>query len=189
MLERLDRALGLVEDRRHLGVREVEDELQRQHLLLLRREVVDELQHRLAADRLHRLELGRRLLLARRLGHLLLRLPAAARPEVVHREVVRDPEQPGRERRRLPLEAADLLQHLQERLRREVLGVVPVADADVEIAVDPVEVDQVQLFEGVAVALLAARDELPHVLGRLARRRALGGRIHPAFVSPRPRQS
>ena len=87
------------------------------------------------------------------------------------------------------LKRADLLQHLQERLRREVLGVVTVADADVEIAVDPVEVDQVQLLESVAVALLAAGDELPHVLGRLARRRALGGRIHPAFVSPRPGQS
>ena len=70
---------------------------------------------------------------------------------------------------------ADLLEHLQERLRREVLGVVAVADADVEVAVDPVEVDQVQLLERVAVALLAAGDELAHVLGRLARRRALGG--------------
>ena len=64
-----------------------------------------------------------------------------------------------------------------------------VADAHVEVAVDPVEVDQVQLLESVAVALLAAGDELPHVLGRLARRRALGGGIHPAFISPRPRQS
>ena len=62
---------------------------------------------------------------------------------------------------------------------------MPVADADVEVAVDPVEVDQVQLFEGVAVALLAARDELPNVLGRLARRRVLGGRTHPVVVSPR----
>ena len=59
-----------------------------------------------------------------------------------------------------------------------------VPDADVEVAVDPVEVDQVQLLEGIAVALLAAGDELPHVLGRLARRRTLGGRTHPAFVSP-----
>jgi hypothetical protein len=63
---------------------------------------------------------------------------------------------------------------------------MPVADADVEVAVDPVEVDQVQLLEGVAVALLAARDELPHVLGRFARRVALCGRAHPVVV-PRDR--
>src|SRR5581483_10731245 len=112
VLERLDRALRLAEDRRHLGVREVEDELQRQHLLLLRRQLLDQLEHRLAADRLHRRELRRRLLLARLLRHLLLGLPAAASSEVVHGEVVRDPEEPGRERRRPPLEAADLLEHL-----------------------------------------------------------------------------
>src|SRR5205823_5611408 len=35
VLERLDRPLGFVEDRRHLRVREVEGELQRQYLLLL----------------------------------------------------------------------------------------------------------------------------------------------------------
>src|SRR4029077_18187676 len=99
VLERLDRSFGLLEDRGDFRVREVEDELQRQHLLLLRREVLDELQHRLAPDRLQRLELGGRLPPPRRLGHLLLWLPAAAGPEVVHREVVRDPEQPRRERR------------------------------------------------------------------------------------------
>ena len=59
---------------------------------------------------------------------------------------------------------ADRLEHLQERLRREVLGVVPVADAHVQVAVDPVEVDQVQLLERVAVALLRR--------GRRARGRA-----------------
>ncbi len=159
MLERLDRALGLVEDRRDVGVREVEDELQRQHLLLLEREVLDQLEHRLAADRLHRLVLGRRLLGVARLRHLLLRLPAAARAEVVHREVVRDPEEPRRERRRLPAEPADRLEHLEERLRRQVLGVVPVADGHVQVAVDPVEMDQVQLLERLAVALLRALDE------------------------------
>ena len=171
MLERLHGALGLVENRRHLRVREVEDELQRQHLLLLGREVLDELEHRLAPDRSHRLELGRRLrLVRRRLRHLLLRLPAAARAKVIHREVVRDAEEPGGERRRLPAEAPDLLEHLQERLRREVLGVVAVADADVEVAVDPVEMDEVQLLERLAVALLPARNEVAEMLRRLVDR-------------------
>src|SRR5579884_2233832 len=187
VLQRLDRALGLVEDRRDLGVRQVEDELQRQHLLLLGGELLDQLQHRLPPDRLHRGELRRRLLLPGRLGHVLLGLPAPPRAEVVHREVVRDPEQPGRERSRLPLEAADLLQHLQERLRRQVLGVVAVADADVEVAVDPVEVDEVQLFERVAVALLAARHERAHVLVGVARRRSLGRARHCRTFTPRSR--
>src|SRR5207244_3751868 len=80
--------------------------------------------------------------------------PAPVRPEVVHREVVRDPEQPRRERRRLPAELADRLQHLQERLRRQVLGVVPVPDRHVQVAVDAVEVQEVQLLERLAVAVL-----------------------------------
>jgi hypothetical protein len=74
--------------------------------------------------------------------------------------------------------------NLEERLRRQVLGVVPVPDADVEVAVDPVEVDQVQLLERVAVALLSARDELAHVLGPLARRGTLCGSAHPGRSPP-----
>ena len=125
----------------------------------------------------------------RRLGHLLLGLPAAGGAEVVHREVVRDPEEPGGERRRAPAELADRLEHLQERLRRQVLGVVPVADAHVQVAVDPVEVDQVELFERVAVALLAELDEPPNLLV-LGGRASAGGlaparRSHPA---PTPRR-
>jgi hypothetical protein len=58
VLERLDRALALLEDRRDLAVREVEHELQRQHLLLLGREALDHLQHALAPDRVHCLRLG-----------------------------------------------------------------------------------------------------------------------------------
>src|SRR5436309_7807475 len=112
VLKRLDRALGLVEDRRRLGVREVEDELQRQHLLLLVRELLDQLQHALTADRLERFLLGRAPLAGMGLGHLLLRLPAFAGAEMIHREVVRDPKQPGRERRRTPAERADRLEHL-----------------------------------------------------------------------------
>ena len=118
-------------------------------------------EHALAADRVHRLVLGGRLRGARRLGHLLLGLPAPVRAEVVHREVVRDPEEPRRERRRLPAEAADRLEHLHERLRGQVLGVVPVADAHVQVAVDAVEVEQVELLERVAVAFLRPRDEPP----------------------------
>jgi len=97
VLERLDRTLGLVEDRCRLGVREVEDELQRQHLLLLVRELLDQLQHALPADRLERFLLGRTSLAGIGLGHLLLGLPPLARAKVIHRQVVRDPEKPGRE--------------------------------------------------------------------------------------------
>ena len=38
-----------------------------------------------------------------------------------------------------PAKVAERLEHLQERLRRQVLGVVPVADAHVQVAVDAVE--------------------------------------------------
>ena len=118
------------------------------------------------ADRLHRLQLGRGRFRSDRLRHFLLGLPAPVRAEVVHREVVRDPEEPRGERRRLPAEAADRLEHPQERLRRQILGVVPVSDRHVQVAVDPVEVDQVQLLERGAVALLRPLDELADVVGR-----------------------
>src|SRR5690348_2626026 len=97
VLQRLDRALGLLEDRRGLGVREVEDELQGQHLLLLVREPLDQLQHVLPPDRLEGFRLGCAALARIGFWHLFLRLPALARAEVIHRQVVCDPEQPGRE--------------------------------------------------------------------------------------------
>ena len=164
MLERLDRPLGLAEDRRRLGVREVEDELQRQHLLLLVREIVDQLEQRLPADRFQGPGLRRGRLVWLGLGHLLFGLPALARAKVVHREVVGDAEEPGRERGRLPAELPDRLEHLQERLRRQVFGVVAVADGDVQVAVDPVEMNQIELFERATVALLGALDEGAHAL-------------------------
>ena len=69
-------------------------------------------------------------------------------------------------------ELADRLEHLEERLRRQVLGVVTVADAHVQVAVDAVEVDEVQLFERVAVALLTALDESADVVAVRRRRDA-----------------
>ena len=187
MLKRFDRALRLAEDRRRLAVREVEDELQREHLLLLGREVFDQLEHALTPDRLHRLFFRRRLLGRRRLGHLLLGLPTPGGTEVVHRQVVRDPEEPSREGRRLPLEAADRLEHLQERLRRQVLGVMPVAEAHVQVAVDAVEMEEVELFQRRSLTLLRALDQPPQLPRRLACPRPSGlGRFvrHPAQGMP-----
>src|SRR5262249_58461653 len=77
VLQRLDRSLGLAEDRGRLAVREAEHELQRQHLLLLAREVVDEGEHRLLPDRVERARLRGGRLVGLRLRHLFLRLPAA----------------------------------------------------------------------------------------------------------------
>src|SRR5215208_6924343 len=59
MLERLDRTLGLAEDRRRLAVREVEHELQRQDLLLLTRRLVQQFPPPIPPDRLERALLGR----------------------------------------------------------------------------------------------------------------------------------
>ena len=55
-----------------LGVREAEHELQRQHLALLGRELLDQLEHPGVTERVERLVLGRRLLRAARLGDVLL---------------------------------------------------------------------------------------------------------------------
>jgi hypothetical protein len=84
---------------------------------------------------------------------------------VIHREVVRDSEEPGRDRHLAPFEAIDRLDHLHEGLVGEVLGVVLVADAHLQVAVDPVEVKEVELLEGLAVTLLGALDERAHVFG------------------------
>ena len=65
------------------------------------------------------------------------------------------------------LEPLDRLQHLEKRLGRQVLGVVPVADAHVQIAVDAIEMEQVELLERSAIALLAAFDEPPNVGSRI----------------------
>ena len=94
---------------------------------------------------------------------------------MVHRQVVRDPEEPGRERRRPPAELADRLEHAQERLRRQILGVVPVADRHVQVAVDAVEVLEVQLLERVAIARLGALDQgsiVPRSITAVATRKA-----------------
>ena len=146
---------------RNLGVREAEEKLERQHLPLLGRQPLDERQHPGLPDRVHRLLLRRGFLELGKLRQLVLRLHSPTSAEVVHREVVRDPKQPRGERDRLPAEPADRLEHLQERLRREVLGVVPVADAEVQIAVDAIEVEQVELLERAAVAALGTLHESP----------------------------
>ena len=90
---------------------------------------------------------------------------------MVHRQVVGDAEEPGGERCRLPAEALDRLEHLQERLSRQVLGVGPVADAHVQVAVDPIEMEEVELLERFAVSLLSPLDESPQVVGRVHGRR------------------
>jgi hypothetical protein len=85
---------------------------------------------------------------------------------VVDREVVRDPEEPRRERNRLPPEPADRLEHLEERLRRQVLGVVPVAHAEVQVAVDAIEVGEVELLQRLAIAGLRTLDQRANLRGR-----------------------
>jgi len=52
-----------------------------------------------------------------------------------------------------------------KRLGRQILGVVSVADAHVQVAVDPVEMNQVQLFERRPLTLLATLDQTADVSG------------------------
>src|SRR3954470_14087834 len=79
---------------------------------------------------------------------LCLRL-ARAVAVVVRREVVRDPDQPRAERpaMRLALRPVEVAVGLEERLLRQVLGVVVVARAVVAVAVDVARVGAVQLAE------------------------------------------
>ena len=162
MLQRFHGSFGLTEDRRHLDVGEAVEKLQRQHLALLGRELLDQLEHPGSPDRVERLILRRGLLRPGRLRRLFLRLHAAVRTEVIHCEVVRDPEEPGRERHLSPAEAVDRLEHAQEGLGRQILGVVAVADAEVQVAVDAIEVEEVELLQRITVAELRALDESPH---------------------------
>src|ERR1043165_8456946 len=57
------------------------------------------------------------------------------------------------------------LEHLEKRLRRQVFGVVPVAHAQVQIAVDAVEMHQVEGFERLSIASLREIDQ-PTEIGR-----------------------
>jgi hypothetical protein len=85
------------------------------------------------------------------------------------------------------VEAADRLEHLEEGLRRQVLGVVPVAHGHVQVPVDAVEVDEVQLLERIAVAGLRALDERPDVRLRHSRRARRLRLSHRADLArPRP---
>ena len=62
---------------------------------------------------------------------------------------------------------------------------MPVADAHVQVAVDPVEMDQVQLLERGPITRLRALHELADVLGRLTRCFLLGRLGAHGFVLPR----
>src|SRR5205807_5445267 len=64
------------------------------------------------------------------------------------------------------------LDHAHERLRRQILGVVLVADVRREVGVDPVDVQAVERVDGVLVARLRTRDEPPQIGGRRSRQTA-----------------
>src|SRR3954454_13434203 len=106
-------------------------------------------------------------------GVLELRLRLArAVAVVVRREIVRDPDQPRPERPavRLALRPVEVTVGLEERLLRQVLGVVVVARAVVAVAVDVAQVGAVQLAE-VAVEPGLVCERLLHALSLPGRRR------------------
>jgi hypothetical protein len=77
---------------------------------------------------------------------------------VVDRGVVRDAQDPRRERDRARLVALQRGHELREDLLRDVLGLVLVTDDRADVAVDVVGVAQVEQPHGVVVALLRAHD-------------------------------
>lgn len=65
----------------------------------------------------------------------------------------RDPQQPRRERDAAPFELPDAGQRLAKHVRRQILGLVPVAYAPRDIGVHPVEILFVKFGEARGVAL------------------------------------
>jgi hypothetical protein len=149
VLQRVHGVLGAAEPLGDLGRAEPHDEAQHHHLALVARQRVErgaQVAPALAAD------VGERLLGAAD----LLERDRAARPHVVDRGVVRDAQDPRRERHGRRLVALQRGQELGEDLLRDVLGVVLVADDRADVAVDIVGVVEVQVAHGVAVAGLRA---------------------------------
>src|SRR4051794_11459277 len=115
-------------------------------------------------------------------GVLELRLrPARAVAVVVRREVVRDPDQPWAQRPavRLALRPVEVAVGLEERLLRQVLGVVVVAGAVVAVAVDVAQVRAVELAE-VAIEPGLVCERLLHALSLPGTGSPTSGRAAPA---------
>ncbi len=64
-----------------------------------------------------------------------------------------DPQQPGDKRNAAPFEFADSGQGFAENLGRQILGLVPVADAANDVGIDAMEVAFVKLVEARRIAL------------------------------------
>jgi hypothetical protein len=88
--------------------------------------------------------------------------------EMVGHQVAGDRDQPGAQVAALPREAADALERAQERVRREVLGELAVADPEVHEPEHGVEVPVVDQPERLGLARLCPFDQRPHRGGRVA---------------------
>src|SRR5205823_7188779 len=130
--------------------REAVEKLQRQDVLLRLGQRADRGEDAVAVDAGEDELFGRGRLAAGRLRDLFPRMPAPRGSEVVDREVARDSEEPRDERRPLPLEAVDGLDHPDEGLDRQVLSVLSVPDGHGKVRIDLVEVLDVQGLEGLA---------------------------------------
>lgn len=168
MLQRLDRALGLSERVGRLRGRATEQHAEGNDPLLVIREPARELRDPPVGKPLERGLLGGGCGLPR-LGRLGERESPARRAEMVGRGVLRDPEEPGRERDCAILIAVDPLEHPAERLARQVLGIVAVANAEDEIGLDPVDVQVIETRQRVAITRAPPLHErtLFHGCGRL----------------------
>lgn len=150
MLQRLDGTLRLAESRCRLRGRVSEQEPEHDDSLLIAGESARELGDPPVGEPVERgiLSRGRQ---APRLRWLRLRESPTGCAEVVDGSVPRYPEEPSRERNGAVLVAVDPLQHLAERLARQILGVVAVAYAERQIRLDPVDVQAVEMRKGIAV--------------------------------------
>src|SRR5205085_320618 len=71
----------------------------------------------------------------------------------------------------LEAEATDRFPGLDEHVLGQVLGVARMAGFVIDVVVDAVDVDRVQLAEGVAIALRRAGHEVADTVARFVRRR------------------
>src|SRR5438477_1501747 len=76
--------------------------------------------------------------------------------DVVHREIVRNPEKPRGKRRPLPPEIADSFEHFEKYLFSQVLSVGGVANLQVDVSVDAFEVAFIEPTNGLWIARLCA---------------------------------
>ena len=151
-------SFALAEDRPDLGVGELREEAQIDHVPLLRREPGERRANQVdlsgALDQHARLD-GIDLLS----GLVAKRLDDASSTTEVDHRVSRNPEQPGPERETPLLVARERLDHLEKHLLQEILAVGWLRDTDDDELIDTFRIDVIEGAERVGIAGFRLADQ------------------------------